>query len=80
MVVVNPAATWSAGIATTTHETPLQCHGGHVRVAWGASAPASVLDGFELSKGEALVLPAGQTFYHVASRGGEPTLFYELFQ
>jgi len=80
MTIVNPTATWSAGVATSTKECPVQCHKGHVKVAWGASAPASVDDGFELGPGEAIVLPVSQTFYYVAARGTEPTLFYELFQ
>ena len=79
MTLVLPSSSWSSGISTGARDMPIQCHAGYVKIAWGASAPASTDDGFELGPGDVIVLPSGQTFYHVASRETNPTLFYEGF-
>lgn len=80
MTLVAPGASWSPGISTGAREQPIQCLAGYVKIAWGiAGAPPSTDDGFELGPGDPLVLPAGQTWYHVASRGTNPTLFYKGF-
>jgi hypothetical protein len=54
-------------------------------INWGSGgAPGTVTDGLELGPGETMVIPAGQTFYHIISTGGgrpetTPRVFYNLF-
>ena len=80
MTLAAPSTSWSGGISTGSFDMPVQCRAGFAVISWrSAGAPASTNDGLELGPGDIFVVPAGQTWYHVAARGTQPTLFYEGF-
>lgn len=78
MTRVNPTAAWSSQISTA-QDTPVQCLAGYCKINWASVEPSSTEDGLELGPGDIFVIPAGQSFRHVASRSTSPTLFYEEF-
>lgn len=75
--VTNLTTAWSSDI-TTTNETVVQCRSGVVYLNWDAVAPANVRDGFQMTSGTNIVLPAGTTF-RMSSFGHSHEVWYAEF-